>query len=113
MVTFMSVFGYLGPSSTYFTIPPSIRDAHSLTVFFFALLSLSLVEILDVVVQHHLLSNFGVDDVDGVDRVVDVGRPRQDEYAPEAAKDDEEPEEEPVQHHGNDAPVLILLWAKE
>ena len=71
--------------------------------------SLSLVEILDVVVQHHLLSNFGVDDVDGVDRVVDVGRPRQDEYAPEAAKDDEEPEEESVQHHGDDAPVLVLL----
>ena len=54
-----------------------------------------------------------MDDVDGVDRVVDVGRPRQDEYAPEAAKDDEEPEEEPVQHHGHDAPVLVLLWAKE
>ena len=74
---------------------------------------LSLVEILDVVVQHHLLSNLGVDDVDGVDRVVDVGRPRQDEYAPEAAEDDEEPEEEPVQHHGHDAPVLVLLQGRE
>ena len=68
-----------------------------------------LVEIFDIVVQHHFLSNFGMNDVDGVDGVVDVGGPRQDEYAPEAAEDDEEPQEEPVQHHGDDAPVLVLL----
>ena len=69
----------------------------------------SLVEIFGIIVQHHFLSNLRVDDVYGVDRVVDVGRPRQDEYAPEAAEDDEKPEEEPVQHHGYDAPVLVLL----
>ena len=68
-----------------------------------------LVEIFDIVVQHHFLSNFGVNDVDGIDGVVDVGGPRQDEYAPEAPEDDEEPQEEPVQHHGDDAPVLVLL----
>ena len=68
-----------------------------------------LVEIFDIVVQHHFLSNFGMNDVDGVDGVVDVGGPRQDEYAPEAAEDDEEPQEEPVQHQGDDAPVLVLL----
>ena len=68
-----------------------------------------LVEVFDIVVQHHFLSNFGMNDVDGVDGVVDVGGPRQDEYAPEAAEDDEKPEEEPVQHHGDDAPVLVLL----
>ena len=62
-----------------------------------------------VVVHHHFLSNFRIGDVYGVDRVVDVGRPRQDEYAPEAAEYDEEPQEEPVQHHGDDAPVLVLL----
>ena len=70
---------------------------------------LSLVVIFDIVVQHHFLSNFGVNDVYGVDRVVDVGRLDQDDDASEAAEDDEEPEEEPVQHHGDDAPVLVLL----
>ena len=39
-----------------------------------------------------VLGDVRQDDVDGVDLVVDVGRPRQDEYAPEAAKDDEEPQ---------------------
>ena len=52
-----------------------------------------LVEEYVVVVGTRLvLGDIRQDYVDGMDLVVDVGRPRQDEYAPEAAKDDKEPQ---------------------
>ena len=52
-----------------------------------------LVEEYVVVVGTRLvLGDIRQDYVDGMDLVVYVRRPRQDEYAPEAAKDNEEPQ---------------------
>ena len=60
-----------------------------------------------------LLSNLWVDDVDGADLLHDEGRAREDHEAAHGGHHSEHPQEQAVQDHGDDAPVLVLLEIEE
>lgn len=71
-------------------------------------------EVLELLVgEEHLLRDRGELDVDGLGVIVERRRLAENGEGAEERGDGEDPEEETVQHHGHEAPVLVLLRAKD